>query len=276
MPVILGYPIPNPLYGENYPYVEGPNPARLPVDPYSLQHSAFDEGISEFGVRMLWQKSHACPCTWYPTSTTPRGTPQPSCQTCSGLGWYWDAPVGPVPVLFTYAHSPLAADEPGTIMDDKMGQILGASPLITVAHDVNYEIWQYASEFDKWTEIDATWRFNANLDSSRNTTLPYTTNVIVSPTGAVTTYNIATSSVVSVSGYTVNGSTVTLPSGYAYGTPYMVEFFANPVFITFKRAGGMPHARPFGGYNSDTPVTPLPKRFRAAPLDLWIRERNNF
>ncbi len=246
----------------------------LPTDPYSLPHSTFDACITEFGVRMTWQKSHLCPCTWFPTDGSPRGAANPSCLTCSGLGFYWDAPVGPIPILFTFAHSPLATDEPGTPLDTRMGQILNSSPLITIGHDINFDIWSQAAEYDKWTEIDAIWRFNANLDSGRNITLPYQTGIQVAATGAVTTFSLSSSSVVTVTGYILNGNTLTIPPSYPLGTPYVVEFYANPVWVTFKRAGGMPHDRPFSG--NSIPANPLPRRFRATPLDLWLRNKNSF
>lgn len=271
---LLTYPVPSPLYGSNYPYVQASQPAQSPVDPFLLPHSAFDSTIDNLGCRFLWQKSHACPCLWYPTDTAPRGTAKPDCQTCSGLGWYWDAPVGPVVCLFTYAHSPLAVDEPGTPLDQKIGQILGGFPQISVCHDINYNVWNEASEMDKFTEIGAELRFNAHLDSQQNTTLPYSVNLAVSTTGAVTTWSTATSSVISVSGYTISGSQVLIPDSYPAGTPYIVEFFANPVYLLFRRAGGMSHVRSFAG--SGVPDNPLPRRFRAAPLDLYLRERNSF
>lgn len=276
MPVIntLQVPVASGLFGQPNPYPNTPSIAKLPVEPYGLPHTAFDQAIAEFGTRMTWQKSHQCPCTWFPTNTVPVGTPNPDCQTCSGLGWYWDDPLGPFPVLFSYAHSPLATDEPGTPMDLKIGQVLGGFPLITLGHDINFTAWNQASEFDKFTEVDAIFRFNANLNSNQNITLPYSQGVQVATTGAVTTYSLSTSSVISVSGYVVSGDTVTIPSTYDPGTPYVVEFYANPVYITFKRSGGMPHDRPYNG--GKIPTNPLPRRFRAAPLDLWIRNKNNF
>ncbi len=276
MPVIssLQIPIASGLYGQPNPYPNTPTTAALPVEPYSFPHTAFDQSIAELGVRVTWQKSHQCPCTWYPTDTVTRGTPNPGCLTCSGLGWYWDDPIGPFPALFSYAHSPLATDEPGTPMDLKMGQVLGGFPLLTLSHDVNFTSWQQASEFDKFTEVDAIFRFNTNLSSNRNVTLPYSQGLQIAATGAVTTFSLATSSVVPVTGYTVSGATVLIPDSYPLGTPYVVEFYANPVYITFKRSGGMPHDRPFSG--GKVPVSPLPRRFRAAPLDLWIRNKNSF
>lgn len=274
MPFVTNVPVVSGYYGQPNAYPETPPIVSTPIDPYSFPHSMFDQLISEYGVRMTWQKSHACPCVWYPTSTVSRGTPNPDCHTCSGLGWYWDAPVGPLQVLFSYAHSPLASDEPGVPMDSKIGQIITSAPLITLGHDINSTVWSEASEFDKFTELDAIWRFNANLESNRNITLPYSAGLQVATTGAVTTFDLSTSAVVPVSGYTVSGATITIPSSYPANTPYVVEFYANPIWITFKRAGALPHDRPFGG--GATPTNPLPRRFRAAPLDLWIRNRNQF
>lgn len=276
MPVVqaLQIPIASGLYGQPNPYIQGPNTSQLSVDAYGLPHAAFDASINEFGIRMLWQKSHACPCVWYPTTMVTLGTPNPNCQTCSGLGWYWDEPVGPATVLFTYTHSPLATDEPGTPMNDKMGQVMAGNPMITIAHDVEFDIWNQAGEFDKWTELDVTWRFNSNLASNRNTTLPYPINIQMNLTGAVTTFNLPTSSVVPITGYILSGTQVIIPNSYPNGTPYVVEYYANPTYVTFKRSGSIPHARPFSG--GALPPNPLPKRFRASPLDVWLREKNNY
>ena len=69
-------------------------------------------------------------------------------------------------------------------------------------------------------------------------------------------------------GYVVSGSAVLL-DGYPPGTPYTVEFNASPVWIAFRRAGGLSHSRPFGD------GVALPKRYRAMQLDIWARARNN-
>ena len=247
-------------------------PANVAQDPYWFSNTGFDTFIGQFGIRVLWEKSHSCPCSWQSYPNT-RGSPQPSCLTCSGLGWYWDAPVGPFQSMISYAHSPLAADEPGSKFDNRYGQVLSADPVITIGYSNQQIVWQEASEFDRYTELDSFWRYNATLYAGQKTILPYTQGIYVAPTGAVTYYNTATSSVVPVTGYAwVSGSNVvTIPSGYAYGTPYTVEFYSNPQYVAIRRAGGFPHTRPFvsGGI-------PLPKKFRLALADLWLRQGSHY
>ena len=244
-------------------------PAQVPPDPYWISDAGFNALVSGFGVNLFWEKSHACPCVWqgYPNS---RGSPQPSCLTCFGLGWYWDAPVGPFSALLTYAHSPLAADEPGALIDERLGQIVGANPLLTLAYSPNPMIWQMAGEFDRYTEADAFWRYNTTLYAGQKTILPYTSGVSVAPSGAVTMWNPSTSAVQQVTGYVVSGIAV-IASGLPLGTPYMVEFQANPQFVAIKRSGSFPHVRPFV-----QGTIPLPKRYRLAQADLWMRRTNSY
>jgi len=239
-------------------------PAQVPPDPYWISNTPFDAFAQKFGVRLLWEKAHACPCAW---SASIKGSALASCNTCSGLGWYWDRAIGPFPMMLSYAHSPLAADEPGTIFNEKFGQVISADPLLTIMYGPSSGVWAQASEFDRYTEVDSFWRFNATLYAGQKMMLPYTQNVTVE---SLQYFNQATSSVSAITDYGVTGSFV---SAYnlPYGQAFVVEFYANPQFVASKRAGSLPHVRPFV-----QGTIPLPKRFRLVQLDYWLRMQGNY
>lgn len=252
------------LPGTQFNNPPGIIPALVPPDPYWVSNTPYDAMVGQFGTRVLWEKAHACPCQW----TQPvKGSPLPSCHTCSGLGWYWDKPIGPFPVMLTYAHSPLAADEPGTIINDRFGQIMSADPLLVLAYGANSGVWAEASEYDRYTEVDAYWRFYATLYEGQKMLLPFTQGISVE---AVTYFNQATSSVSAVASYGVTGNSVSA-NNLPYGQAYVVEFYANPQFVAQKRAGSLPHVRPFV-----QGTIPLPKRFKLMQLDYWLRTQGNY
>lgn len=217
------------------------------------------------GLRLQWLPSHACPCTY---STAIPGSADPSCNTCHGRGRYWDPPQasGNFIGLITFMHTSEAADEPGVTNDPTYGQVMHAEPTITVPSDV-HPVWDLASEYDAYVEVDAINRFGAVLTVGASPVLPYQQNLQIL---SVTTYDSDAKVIVPVpaGGYVVSGSAVLL-DGYPPGTPYTVEFNASPVWIAFRRAGGLSHSRPFGD------GVALPKRYRAMQLDIWARARNN-
>jgi hypothetical protein len=217
------------------------------------------------GLRLQWLQSHACPCTF--SSDIP-GSPDPACNTCHGRGRYWDAPQpsGAFTGLITFMHTSEAADEPGVTTDPAFGQIAHAEPTITVPSDV-HPVWDLASEYDAFVEMDAVNRFGSVLTVGNSPVLPYQQNLEVL---GVATYDSAAKQVVPLAsgGYVVSGAAVTLP-GYPDGTPYTVEYNASPVWVAFRRAGGLAHNRPFGN------GVALPKRYRGMLLDIWTRARNN-
>lgn len=221
--------------------------------------------IRNNGLRLQWLPSHACPCTY---STGIPGSPDPACNTCHGRGRYWDAPQpsGAFTGLITFMHTSEAADEPGITTDPTYGQIAHAEPTITVPSDV-HPVWDLASEFDAYIEQDAVNRWGSVLTVGGNCILPYQQNLQIL---SVTTYNSDTKTVMPLTSgsYVVSGAMVALPS-YPEGTPYTVEYTASPVWVAFRRAGGLAHDRPFGAGVS------LPKRFRGMLLDIWTRARNN-
>jgi hypothetical protein len=163
-------------------------------------------------------------------------------------------------------HTSEAADEPGLDMDPRVGQILHAEPTITIPSDAQ-PIWSLASEFDAYQEVDALDRYDTALVVGGNTVLPYQLGLQVTN---VTVYNTTTQTAtpLQASQYTVSNGQVDL-IGFPNGTAFTVTYFANPVWVAWRRAGGRPHDRPFGA-GTDA----LPKRFRAMALDLWLRARN--
>lgn len=163
-------------------------------------------------------------------------------------------------------HTSEAADEPGITMDPRIGQILHAEPTITIPSDIT-PVWAVASEFDAYQELDALDRYDTTLIAGGNTILPYQMGLQVN---AVTVYDVASQTAIPISTaqYTVTNGQVDL-IGYPNGTSFTVTYFANPVWVAWRRAGGRPHDRPFGA-GTDA----LPKRFRCMALDVWLRARN--
>ena len=221
--------------------------------------------IRNNGIRLQWLPSHACPCTF---STTILGSADPACNTCHGRGRYWDdpQPSGDFIGALSFMHTSEAADEPGVTTDPTYGQIMHAEPTITVPSDV-HPVWDLASEYDAFVELGATNRFGSVLTVGGSPVLPYQQGLEVL---AVTTYDSENKVIVPLtsSSFVVSGAAVTI-SGYPEGTPYTVEYNASPVWIAWRRAGGLAHSRPFGD------GVALPKRYRGMLLDIWTRARNN-
>ena len=228
----------------------------------SIAPAFFENLIAQEGVRLLWQQGHLCPCTF---GGPQPGSPDPQCNTCDGRGYYWDAPFGPFVGLVTFMHISPSPDEPGAVMDEKVGIVQRSEPALTIPYTAGLP-WTNATLNDIFVEIDAIDRFDAELTVGSDQAVPYQNGLSIAPSGAVTVYDTTTHAIVPVSGYTVSGATVLLPSGYASGTSYVVEFFAAKTFVAWRNAGSIGHDRPFGQLNE-------PKRFRLQTLDLWLRER---
>ena len=217
------------------------------------------------GTRLAWMKSHVCPCT---LASDTGGSPKPDCNTCHGRGRWWEPPNRPFVGLRTFMHTSEAADEPGVVMDNRMGQVAHAEPTITIGSDVCPE-WSEASEFDGYVEIDTHMRFETAMQVGGDTIIPYQQGLEVL---SVTAYDPTNLKVVPVpsSGYSVENGQVTL-NGFPPGTAFTVAYKASPVWIAWRRAGALPHTRIFGGGTD-----PLPTRFRAVLLDIWTRSRNQY
>lgn len=246
-------------------------PAMPPVQPYILPPDPFDITIRNLGVRLGWGKSHSCPCSYYPTSFSSAGSPNPQCQTCSGHGVYWDSLV-PFVGIISFGHRAGVRDEPGMRISPDTGLVFEAEPTLTIPYSAG-SVWMQMSEYDLIVEVDSQIRFNAILEVGKIQTLPYQQCVNVATTGAVTTWTTGASgvgAVTQVTGYAVSGVTVTIPASYPTGTPYMVEFNASPTYVSFRIGGGFPHVRPF-----NLGQTAYPKRFHLTPLDLFLRGNQN-
>lgn len=246
-----------------------------------LPEIRFDALISEVGQRVGWMRSHSCPCTYSFTMENNRlatpGSAQRACKTCLGIGTYWDAPGPLFRSYISFMHVAATPDEPGTVMNEVFGPVQTGEPSITIPHtNPNLsandpaqptQAWVNASTDDIFCAVDMLTRYTAMLQVGGLTNLPYQQNVHVAPAGAVTVWNPATSTVAPVLNYSVNGPSVTI-ANYPDGTSYMVEFQAAQLWVAWKRAGGLPHIRPFGGGTDN-----LPRRFRLQTLDPWLRQR---
>jgi hypothetical protein len=257
----------------NVPYIP-------PLAPWILAGTGFDTLISRAGVRTTWARSHTCPCVFAGATATANpfvGSADPRCQKCFGVGVYWDEPSAPFMAAISFMHMSPSPDEPGTIVNGEIGTVQMTEPSLTIpAYNplnpgVLLPAWQFSSTDDRFVVLDMQTRFTAVLQTGVNEILPYQQNIAVASDGAVTTYDPSTGAVSAIP-YQVSGARVYLdPTVYPQGTNYMVEFVAAPTFIAFRRAGGLPHIRPFGG--GDGPQ--LPRRFRLQALDLWTRTRIN-
>lgn len=248
------------MSGGSFPVPFLPNFARNLMPP-ALANAM----LRNNGIRMQWLPSHACPCTM--AGEIP-GSCDPQCTTCHGRGRFWDTPLtsGCFVGGLSFMHTSEAADEPGVTTNPIAGQVMHAEPTITVPSDI-HPVWDLASELDAFVEVDAVNRFGTVLTVGGSPVLPYQQNLKIL---GVTRYDSDAHVVVPVASgaFTVSGSAVLLP-GFPEGTAYTVEYNASPVWIAWRRSGGLAHNRPFGD------GTALPKRFRGMMLDIWTRARNN-
>ena len=253
-----------------------PTPFFPPVTPYALPEGPFDKLIAQYGIRLAWLKSHSCPCVYGGPLI---GSPDPACKTCQGHGIYWDDPSELFFGLITWVHIARTPDEPGFFTHEKVGVTQRGEPTLTIPFtaDADGTIWQEASVFDAYIEVDATARYSANLYVGGITAVPYQHGLTIAPTGAVTIY--ANNQATHIDNYIVSGASVTLPDTYPPNTAYNVEFTAQPVYVSYDRTGA-PHIRPFGdgtpgvaGIDATGTVNNLPRRFRCQTLDLFTRAR---
>jgi len=235
-----------------------------------MPESALDGMIRNVGgVRLGWMRSHQCGCT---LGADIPGSPNPNCNTCHGRGVFWENWTEPFVGLITYMHTSSAPDEPGAFVDKFTGQSQYADPTLTIPFrgpGIEAHIWRNASEFDAYVELDATSRYTAALMVGDTSILPYqqqldVQNVYVYDPVAQRTYLLGPNE------YFVTGSSVTLDPSFPAGTGYTVEYMACPVYIAYRRAGGLPHTRPFGGGTGQ-----IPRRFRIVALDIWSRARKD-
>jgi hypothetical protein len=246
-----------------------------------LPEYRFDALISEVGQRIGWMRSHACPCTWSQTVANNRlsttGSAQRACKTCLGIGFYWDTPGPPFRAYMSFMHVAATPDEPGTVMNETFGPVQTGEPSITIPfHNPNLangdpaqptDAWTNASTDDIFVAVDMLTRYTGMLQVGGLTTLPFQQNLQIAPAGAVTVWDPVASQTTPVLDYSVSGPVVTI-ANYPDGTSYMVEFQAAQLWVVWKRAGGLPHIRPFGGGTDN-----LPRRFRLQTLDPWLRQR---
>lgn len=232
----------------------------------SLNHAfpveIMNRTVAQYGVRLKWLSSSQCPCMY--GGAVP-GSPDHTCQSCFGRGIIWSPETPIFTGLITYEK--YGSRGPGYENDPQVGALISADPNLTiVATKDAFTVWENASLYDAYVEVDATMRFYASLSVGGITVVPYQHSLSIPATGAVTIWNTQTKSQEYVTNYTVNGPSVTI-SGYPEGTSYTVQFTASPVYVAYNKAGGMPHVRPFGNG-----VVNYPKRFKIKLLDLWLRE----
>lgn len=234
---------------------------QFPPITHSFPVRALNNLVGSYGVRLQWMQSSQCPCVY--GGPTP-GSPARLCQSCFGRGVIWQLPSNIFTGLITYKE--FGSKPPGYNNDPQWGSIMNADPNLTIPSTSEaFDVWQNASVYDAYVEIDATARLYTSLTVGDVQVVPYQHSLSIAPTGAVSIWNTQTKTQEFVSGYTVNGPEVIL-SGYPQGTPYTVEFVASPVYVAYGKDGGMPHTRPFGN------GIDYPRRFRLKLLDMWLRE----
>ena len=236
------------------------------IPAYMLRNDIMTNAVNTLGISLMWRKSHSCACTYGGPAS---GTPSPTCNTCNGIGIYWDHPGVQFTGVVNFLHARgSSVDEPGTVMDSSMGLLQTGTPILTIPSNAT-TVWNEANIYDAYVEVDTLARYSSYLQVGGNTVLPYQDNLSVASQGAVAVWDTSTQSTTFVNSYTVSGSNVLL-NGYPEGTWYVVEFYACPVYIAFNKSGGFVHQRPFGAANN-----PFPKRFKLAMLDLWVRSQKS-
>jgi len=231
---------------------------------------AFNGQVASLGWRFGWMRAHTCPCAY--SNGTP-GSPNPNCLTCFGRGVYWDVPPADFSGLLTFMHTAASPDEPGNVTNEIFGQVFQGEPVLTIPSDGAHNetlVWNYASTFDAFVEYDARTRYNTTLvvsDAPSAQVLPYQWGVEIL---SVSAYNLSqqVTQPVPPTAWTYSNGVMALSQDYPEGTAYTVEYFASPVWIAFRKAGGLPHARPLAANSAGTP-----KRFHVANLDQWLRAR---
>jgi len=235
-----------------------------PMSPYVLPGTPFDTLLGQYGVNLLWLQSNQCACVY---GGDMPGSPDPDCTSCHGRGVYWNAPYGPFQGLITYATMAPNDREPGVSSDPTYGAIQSASPILTLPASAGI-VYEQASLYDAFVEIDSIQRFTCSLRVGGDTALPYQQNVSVAASGAVTVYDQQTHEVSSTNDYVFASGSVIL-NGYPVNTSYTVQYTASPAYIAFGKSGGMAHTRPFGQGQ-----VALPKRLQLQLLDLFTRSSN--
>jgi hypothetical protein len=239
----------------------------LPNIQFVFPPAIFNQTSGPFsGVRVLWLKSHSCPCV-------NTGTPNRDCVACLGRGIYWDPPQGPFDVLITLVSFIGRHIDAGESNDPNYGNIFESKPLLTIPNlTTNNPLWQEVSLYDIIVELDATMRFNNVLRTNDQMDLPawhaYSLNIAAS--GAVVVEDPTLNQPVSGVSYSVSGLTVTLDGNYPLGTTYTVEYLSCPSYIIYDKYGGLAHTRPFGEGGL------YPRRFRIDLADLYLRDKFGF
>ena len=248
----------------------------------AMNPTRFNLMIASMGQRLSWMKSHSCPCTFGGGGADGflplPGSAASGCNTCLGLGTYWDDPTIPFVAWVKFVDMSPTPDEPGVRMNDKYGLTQLSEPSLTLPYLNPFlpiddpqqptEAWNDMSTDDIIVAPDMLSRFTAKLQVGGIEYLPYQQNLQIKSQGAVTVWNPATLMVEHVAYYAVNGANVSLGDAYPDGTAYMVEFQAAPMFVAFRPAGAIPHVRPLSAGTVN-----MPRRFKLQQLDLWLRER---
>jgi hypothetical protein len=249
----------------NFPNTPTSLTPMMPPINHALPLTIMNRSIEEYGVRLKWLSSSQCPCMY--GGSVP-GSPDHKCLSCFGRGVIWTNPGPLFTGLITYER--FGSKPPGSENDPQWGSLLSADPNLTIPSTQEaMAVWENASMYDAYVEIDASMRFYTPLSVGGINVVPYQHSLSIEPTGAVAVWNTQTKSREFISDYTVNGPSVII-SGYPEGTSYTVEFTASPVYVAYNKAGGMPHVRPFGNG-----VAGYPKRFKIKLLDLWLRENTS-
>jgi len=240
----------------------------MPAFTQVMPEANFDSLVNNFGMRLLYLKSHACPCS---QSTGTAGAANPTCLQCDGRGIYYDQPGLITSGIISFQHGPGTSDEPGMQMNATLGGVNFAEPTLTLARNgPNNEayVYQQSTLYDAYVEIDAASRLNTTLIAGVREILPYGQGVQVQDVTVWDSYT-KTVKILDKTAYQVRNNHVWLNEPYTKGTSYVVSFTAMPVYVAFRKSGSLSHSRPFGLGTSG-----LPKRFHLQTLDLWLRSTN--
>ena len=248
---------------ENDPNPPLPNPDVPHVnyfDPtvFSIPQTVFDNLVQAFGVRIMWKKSHFCPCT-----EANNGSPLPACQTCFGRGIYWDDMIGPFTVLLASAIASESQRAPGAATNTEFGLVQTTGPWVTVSPS-NGKLYDELSVYDIIVEMDAVRRLNDTFTQGSGQPLSY---ALMAKIANVYYFDTSTNQSVRITNYSYDPSSGIVSSDMPEGTAFTVEYYAPYSYVVYGNVGGITHVRPLIQGRAS-----YPKRVRTEYLDIWLRD----
>ena len=132
---------------------------RLPPINHAFPVGMLNNTINGIGVRLQWMQSSQCACMY--GGSIP-GSPDRLCMSCRGRGIIWQTPGAIFTGLITYAM--FGSRPPGYENDPQWGALLQSDPNLTIPFTSDTQtVWEQASIYDAYIEVDATMRLYSVL-----------------------------------------------------------------------------------------------------------------